>query len=167
MDLWVIDGDTEIAVELKYKTKKVHLRYGGEQFALQDHSAQDLGRYDFVKDIERLESVVEAGRQVVGYAIILTNDSNYWTVSRKNDPVDAEFRIHEGRVLAGQLSWDPSASQGTTRGRTGSIHLTGSYRLAWRDYSTVDAQKQSGFRCALVRVSGEQSSFPRKMKAYV
>ena len=61
MDIWVIDEDTAIAVELKYKTRSVDISIGGEQFALQNHAAQDLGRYDFVKDIERLERVVAAG----------------------------------------------------------------------------------------------------------
>jgi uncharacterized protein YjbI with pentapeptide repeats len=91
MDIWVIDEDTATAIELKYKTRSVDISIGGEQFALQNHAAQDLGRYDFVKDIERLERVVAAGRQVVGYAIILTNDPTYWSLPGKSDSVDANL----------------------------------------------------------------------------
>jgi hypothetical protein len=157
MDIWVIDEDTAIAVELKYKTRSVDISIGHEQFALQNQAAQDLGRYDFVKDIERLERVVAAGRQVVGYAIILTNDSTYWNLPRKNDSVDADFRIYEGRVLSGLLSWDPRASEGTRRGRTDSIHLTDSYRLGWRSYSDLDGPQHMEFRYALVQVSNQHT----------
>ena len=118
MDIWVIDQDTATAIELKYKASSVDTSIGGEQFALQNHAAQDLGRYDLVKDIERLERVVAAGRKVVGYAIILTNDSTYWSFPRKSDSVDANFRIQEGRVLSGLLALSPRAPEGTRRGRT-------------------------------------------------
>lgn len=155
VDLWVIEGDTAIAVELKYKTHGINLTIGGEQFALLNQAAQDIGRYDFVKDIGRLEQIVSERRQVVGYAIILTNDHAYWNRPRKIDTVDAQFRIHEGRILSGQRGWDPRASQGTQENRTDSIHLSGSYPLAWRDYSSVDVQKHGKFRYALVSVTGE------------
>ena len=153
MDMWVIDEDTATAVELKYKTRSVDISIGGEQFALQNHAAQDLGRYDFVKDIERLERVVAARRQVVGYAIILTNDATYWSHPRKSDTVDSDFRIQEGHTLTGLLDWAPGASEGTRRSRTDSIQLANSYQLAWRDYSNVGDLKDMKFRYAIVKVS--------------
>ena len=48
VDIWVIQDDTETAIELKYKTKKMDISIAGEQFALQNQAAQDIGRYDFV-----------------------------------------------------------------------------------------------------------------------
>ena len=154
LDIWITEGDTATAVELKYKTQRIDIRLGGEQFDLQYHAAQDVGRYDFVKDIERLERVVASGRQMVGYAIILTNDPTYWSRSRKSNSVDADFRIQEGRVLSGLLGWDPRASEGTRRGRMDSIRLRGSYQLAWEDYSAVDVPKHGEFRYALITISG-------------
>jgi hypothetical protein len=153
VDIWVIQGDTETAIELKYKTKKMDISIAGEQFALQNQAAQDIGRYDFVKDIERLERVVAARRQVVGYAIILTNDATYWSHPRKSDTVDSDFRIQEGRTLSGLLNWGPGASEGTRRSRTDSIQLANSYQLAWRDYSAVGDLKDMKFRYAIVQVS--------------
>jgi hypothetical protein len=74
LDIWVALGTTRIAIELKYKTRKVKTVVGGEAFDLSNHGAQDLGRYDFLKDIQRLENVCAARRDTVGYTIMLTND---------------------------------------------------------------------------------------------
>ena len=65
MDIWVNDEDTVTTVELEYKTRSVDISIGDGWFALQNQAAQDLVRYDSVKDIERLVRVVAAGRQVV------------------------------------------------------------------------------------------------------
>lgn len=153
LDLWVMEGDTATAVELKYLTQRIDISLGRERFDLREHSAPDLGRYGFVKDIKRLECVVAAGRQIVGYAIILTNDSTYWSPPRRRDTFDAKFRIHEGRVLSGPLAWDPRASEAY---RTESIHLTGSYQLVWKEYSALVGPQHGEFRYALVQVSGHQ-----------
>ncbi len=45
----------KLAIELKYKTRHLLGIVGGEIYDLGDQAAQDLGRYDFFKDIERLE----------------------------------------------------------------------------------------------------------------
>ena len=50
VDLW-IKGDQTFAIELKYKTRRLDVNVKGESFNLLDQSAQDIGRYDFLKDI--------------------------------------------------------------------------------------------------------------------
>ena len=87
-----------VAVELKYKTRKLLVELDGEAFSLASHSAQDIGRYDFIKDIFRLEKIVPSLENCVGHAIMLTNDSSYWT-SHSKSTVDEAFRLTEGRVL--------------------------------------------------------------------
>ena len=52
-------------------------------------AAQDCGRSDFCKDIQRLEDVVSVQSDIIGYAIFLTNDSAYWNESRKDQTVDS------------------------------------------------------------------------------
>ena len=151
LDLWIMEGDTATAVELKYLTQRLDISLGREQFNLRDHSARDLGRYYFVKDIERLERVVAVGKQFVGYAIILTNDPGYWENPTRTGSFDAKFRIQEGRVLSGRLDWDTRSLDPIK-----SIQLTGSYPLEWRDYSTVDGPQHNEFRYALVKVSGQK-----------
>ena len=52
LDIWL--PEERIAIELKYLTRRLDLTHRGERFALRDH-AQDLGRYEFLKDVQRLE----------------------------------------------------------------------------------------------------------------
>jgi hypothetical protein len=90
-------------LELKYKTRSLITMERGETFYLQNHGAQDIGRYDFVKDLWRLETMVANSAHAVGYAVMLTNDSSYWTRSRNTLTVDRDFRLHEDRELHGSL----------------------------------------------------------------
>ena len=142
LDLWL---PTEgIAIELKYPTQELDVEYDGERFALKEHSAQDLTRYDYLKDIQRLEQVVsdyESAKR--GFAILLTNDSLYWRPTPAWETRnDAAFRIHEGRTITGEMAWGPKAGSGTTRNREAPILLRGSYNLRWQDYSTLSGGGQ-------------------------
>jgi len=150
VDLW-IEGDETCAIELKYKTRRFDIDVKGESFNLLNQGAQDLGRYDFLKDVERLENIVSAHDNVKGYAIILTNDSSYWK-STATETIDTKFRIHDGRVLNGELSWRPEASSGTVRGREKPIKLTGTYKLSWKDYSQVSSTSYGKFRYLFLEI---------------
>ena len=149
LDIWLpIDG---IAVELKYVTRKLDVDHDGEAFALRNHSAQDQRRYDFLLDIQRLE-FMRAGGCKAGYAVLLTNDSSYWKGPTTRDTVDAAFRIHEGRTIAGESAWAERASLGTMKGREPPIRLQGSYRLRWRDFSMFTGKSYGQFRYLAVPV---------------
>jgi hypothetical protein len=152
IDVWVVQDGKLLALELKYKTRALELAVNGEQYKLLNQSAQDIARYDFVKDIWRLEKLLEAHPAGVGYAIVLTNDSSYWSQSRNAASVDADFRLHEGRELKGSLSWKGHAGLGTIRGREAAHELQGRYGLTWQDYSTLDARSYSRFRYVAVKV---------------
>ena len=67
-------------------------------------------RYDVVKDVARLETFCLAGVAHIGFAIVLTNDSGYWSTGSKIDPFDAAFRIADGRVLTGSCEWASSGA---------------------------------------------------------
>ena len=150
VDLW-IEGDETCAIELKYKTRRFDIDVKGESFNLLNQGAQDLGRYDFLKDVERLENIVSAHDNVKGYAIILTNDSSYWK-STATETIDTKFRIHDGRVLNGELDWHPETSSGTMRGREKPIKLTGTYKLNWKDYSQVSGTSYGKFRYLFLEI---------------
>ena len=150
VDLW-IKGDQTSAIELKYKTRKLDVNVKGESFNLLDQAAQDLGRYDFLKDVERLENIVSTHNNVKGYAVILTNDSAYWK-SPTTETVDAEFRMHEGRILNGELAWGTEAGAGTMRKREKPIKLTGTYKLSWKDYSQVSSTSYGKFRYLFLEI---------------
>lgn len=118
-------------LELKYKTKFLTTQINNEQFELKNQGAQDIGRYDFLKDISRLETWCDQGRIKIGYAIILTNDHSYWTPPTR-DTVDKEFRIHN-RSISGKLSWGDEASAGTMKSRERPIALRSKHSIEWND----------------------------------
>lgn len=152
LDIYATLGQTILAVELKYKARPLHLEVNGEAFHLTSQAAQDLGRYDFIKDIHRLEQVTDGALSAIGYAILLTNDPSYWKLPTRHGPVDEAFRLGEGRVLTGALTWGAGASEGTTKGREAPLALRGRYRLQWADYSCPTQAKYGKFRYLAVRV---------------
>jgi len=153
LDIWAVYKETVLAIELKYKTRALDVTVAGEDFHLLDQAAQDLARYDLLKDIQRLERIVSINK-AVAYAIFLTNDSAYWKQPMDKQTVDASFRIHQGRILTGELCWGLGASKGTTRGRETPILIKGAYSFKWQDYSQLAETSYGTFRFLLVKVGG-------------
>jgi hypothetical protein len=153
IDVWVAAQGAILAVELKYKTRFLSVQIGDEQYRLRDQSAQDIGRYDFMKDIKRLEQVAVAHQNITGYAILLTNDSAYWVEPANHNTVDANFRIHDGRIAEGVLAWGAKASDGTKKNREQPLELQGKYLLQWVDYSHPSSEGYGEFRSMVVKVT--------------
>ena len=145
-----IDG-VRTALELKYLVRAFSFRLAGEQFNLQSQAAQDIRRYDVIKDIKRVEDLLDAGHADAGFVIVITNDQGYWTHSTRST-VDEHFRLHDGRALQGELRWGAAAGAGTTRGREAAILLRAVYQLGWKPYSEVNAAPGGAFRYLLVPV---------------
>ena len=89
----VVKKDGEYCpVELKYKTKKVERQISRFDEMLDDkvvvmknQGAQDLGMYDFWKDVRRMELVRNRFKNVKGgVAVFVTNDQLYTKASRQN-----------------------------------------------------------------------------------
>ena len=156
LDIWL--PDRGIALELKYPTRAIDRAFNGERFVLRNHNAQDLARYDFLKDVQRLERVARERPAKAGYAVMLTNDRTFWRnkLDGKND-MDAAFLIHEGRRVSGELKWAKRSGQKKTKERESPIRLSGDYALRWRDYSTVSGARHGDFRYLAVSVSHEAS----------
>lgn len=126
LDIWIRSQAVGVAIELKYLTKDLKLEWDDESFALRDQGAQDLGRYDFLKDVQRLEHVMYGLRPAkVGYAVLVTNAPPYWKPPLRTT-IDAAFRLHEGRKITGEMAWPTQASEGTTTDRGKPIRLKGS-----------------------------------------
>jgi len=157
VDIWCYGEDFSAAIEMKYKTRRLRTNIRGEIFDLLSQSAQDIGRYDFLKDIQRLEEIMSGQSNIIGYAIFLTNDSAYWSTPRDSQTVDASFRIHHGRILTGELTWGVRASEGTMRGREKALHIKGVYNLNWQDYSAPSQGSYGRFRYLLVKIESGHS----------
>ncbi len=153
LDIWADGGDKVLALELKYKTRRTQLQARGENFDLLHHGAHPLGRYDFLKDVVRLEMVTESRSDICGYAILLTNDSMYWTAPKGIPANDASFRVHEGRLVRGKLAWGEGYAPSTIRNRESSLDIRGSYPSVWQEYSEVSGSALGRFRYLLVNVA--------------
>lgn len=155
IDIVVFNQERMIPIELKYKTKLTNITINGEHLYLKNHSAQDVGRYDFLSDIQRLERLIDSNLYPIddAYAIMMTNDAGYWNKSRKSGtvdpPVDDEFRIHEGALLAGNRCWKENASAGTKKNRENPISLKGAYKVNWMPYKPAD---ECLFKYAIIKI---------------
>jgi len=154
IDMLVRIGDHIEYVELKYKTVQCDFRVGSERFRLKRGAAKDQGSYSFIKDIMRIESFIGDDRTAKGHAILVTNDSSYWTASQKLNPIDPDFHLIQDRVLHGRLTWAPHAGEGSKKGYEEPIALRGHYRLNWRDFPSEHILGCPTFRYLHVEIFG-------------
>jgi hypothetical protein len=141
IDILVRDGQFVYPIELKYPTKISSISVNGESYNLKDHSAQDLVRYDFIKDICRIESFRDCvGDFEKGIVIWLTNDPHYWNAPKHDDVIFREFTVHDGSELKGVVAWKEGASIGSIKGREAPLVLKGAYTTHWHEYSSFDVQ---------------------------
>ena len=139
-----LDGQL-VPIELKYKTLKSLFTIKTEIFSLKGHGAQDIGRYDIIKDIVRIEHIVGKLKCPIGYTVSLTNDPSYWIPANRMTIAD-DLRLPEGRVLTGDLGWAEHAGAGSTKGRENRLVLNCEYPLHWVDYSTLAEGRNGSFR---------------------
>lgn len=157
IDVWLrLPNGLVYAFELKYKSRRLTFDHGDETFDLTNQGAQDLGRYDYLKDIARLETLVGSGRSIHGVAILLTNDATYWTESKRlgTATVDSQFRLHEGKRISGKLVWGKAASAGTMKAREGPIEVLREYDLGWSEYCELPNLRNGRFRYLLTYIKG-------------
>lgn len=157
VDLVVIDDIKKIGIELKYKTSQ--LAYldtkTNDLFQLKEHAALDLGRYDFLKDISRLEILKSDGIIETGYCIFLTNCPYYWTKLNYNyiiPPNDINFRLEDGQCIKGKIQWTKETKESTVgKTRIAGISIRNEYFMKWYDYSNLNI-KYGLFRYLLVEI---------------
>lgn len=148
----VLDGQL-IAIELKYKKAAINVVDSGYEYRLAADTAADVSRYDFIKDIIRLEGIVKTDSKAIGYAIFLSNQPLFWTEGQGT--ADDHFRIHEGRCLvAGEpLCWPDRSANLKLRGYKASLVLRNSYMLQWKDYATLtDKSRYDRFRYLITTI---------------
>ncbi len=81
-----------------------------------------------------------------GYSILLTNDHLYWKPSQKENAVDRDFHIYDGRIVSEICSWSEEASKSTTLGREEPIIFNNSYHMKWQPYFLFGNNKNEEFR---------------------
>ena len=133
VDLWL--PDIGVAMELKYSTREYEIEHEGEYFALKA-GAPDNARYDFLKDIQRLEKLSDRQAIRVGLAILLTNDPACWSEPGP-DAYSIQFSLHEDRRITGEMKWNSKASAKGIKDRKDPICLKYSYDLRWQKYADI------------------------------
>jgi len=104
LDILVRKGNEFLPIELKYKTKrhcKKIYRFNEEMpngvEVLKNQGAQDLGMYDFWKDVRRVELVCRRFAAVKnGLAVFVTNDKQYLGTTRSTSN-NYLFSMEEGK----------------------------------------------------------------------
>ena len=128
-------------IELKYKTKKETITYGGNQFELKNQSAQDFGRYDYLYDVSRIEAYRDNGSDDFdnGFAILLTNDDLYWKLDGKGsnyvnfslcEKVENDYNV---TIEAGKKEWENNPNVGKLR--KNGFTLAERYEGRWVEYA--------------------------------
>jgi hypothetical protein len=153
LDLLFIDGGFRLAVELKYPVTKFDAALGDEPFVLWAQGAEDRMRFNYVWDVVRLERLVAADVADAGAAVLLTNVPGLWsTKPPRPGAADTQFRLGEGRQLAGRLGWTGTATWWQKEKLPAAVDLAGSYSMAWRAFSNVPGDGASEFRWTAVAV---------------
>ena len=149
-----------IVIELKYKTKKKKyqtLNFG--EIELKNHAAQDLGRYDFIKDIERIEKWGKnntSKKLKIGFAIFLTNDSVYRISSNnvKKQYKYKQFCLGDGFISKGEKNWENGITEKSCgKKRMNSISISNDYKeVCWMPELKRD---EEGFQYLIVEIGNE------------
>ncbi|MBR2452356.1 MAG: hypothetical protein IKB37_04180 [Rikenellaceae bacterium] len=123
-------------VELKYKTKKVERKISrfdedltGDVVVMKNQGAQDLGMYDFWKDVRRVELVRNRFERVKGgLAVFVTNDNAY-TKASKTTSNNYLLNMNEG-VHSRQKHWaNPESTCAKTHPN---FEVEREYSIEWR-----------------------------------
>ncbi len=135
VDIILVLNQITIGIELKYKTKKESIDFAGEPWVLGNQAATNLGRYDYIKDIIRLEKLKIDNKIEKGYSIFLSNDSSYWNDNRKYNKTGVEFYISENMTISNELKWSQFTNMGGIGKRKNPLQLLNTYKMNWLDYS--------------------------------
>lgn len=106
IDIVIKNGDYCIPIELKYKTADKEIEYlldNGEIVKTYNQGACDLGCYDFLKDLSRVEDIVSDKESIFikgkhmnvdkGYVVIITNEKTYYE-GPKNGKFDEDKKLY-------------------------------------------------------------------------
>lgn len=163
IDIWVEINEKVYPIELKYKTIKCTITDGSEEYKLKQQSANDIGCYLYLKDVERICNLSKKLGEKFGkgFAIMLTNDHLYWDTPKTTADTTAfrDFRIHKGRkIVAGTtLDWGtPSYNRPDWQKELKSITID--YTIDWKDYSNLDEEGEangqaSPFKYSIIEIN--------------
>ena len=131
LDIFCKYRKTRFGIELKYKTSRVK----SEKFDYISQGAQNNGKYDFLRDIARIESFFHYQAIDIGYVIFITNDKRYYNPARNNTLVKKFDLMNTLRK-----SYKP-----TWKGRKKNIKLKEKHSIAWLPNQKFNKNKNAVF----------------------
>lgn len=176
-DIVLEENGYSIAIELKYKTAE--LEADNPYAYLLNHGAADLGRYDYLWDVNRLEVLLNSMDKKTkhcdkGFAILLTNDKHYWEKKWEPEPtinkkitIDNQFKIgiqdptnKTGKLFGKVLEWrrNPDGQYTTAiqndKARSRVIELNHIYQYEWKEYCNLEIPNKNGeFRFVIIEAT--------------
>ncbi|MCX4254409.1 MAG: hypothetical protein OSJ63_03965 [Bacilli bacterium] len=140
IDIVVITDNGYYPIELKYKKRAFNGIVDNIEYNFSTDNAQNIGRYLFLKDIERIEKFRNHEPLFKkGYTIFITNDLSYLDITTNED---TEFSIHENAVKTGTLNWNRETLK---TGYEEPITLKGAYTMNWKEYSKINDETAGTF----------------------
>lgn len=146
----VVKKDSEYCpVELKYKTKKVERKISrfdedltADVVVMKNQGAQDLGMYDFWKDVRRVELVRNRFERVKGgLAVFVTNDG-FYTKGSKESSNNYLFGMAGEAARSTKKHWaNPESTCAKTHPN---FEVEREYSIEWR---TRDIDKVEFYYC--------------------
>ncbi len=150
IDILVELANKKYPIEIKYKTRELKVTVNGEDFKTRNQGAQDLGKYSFIQDLVRLESLTDkVGNLSKGYAIWVTNDASYWNPPKNQNVGYAAFSVHNGALKTGSMSWGPNINMDSLKNKEKTLCLKNDYTISWENYSTVSSSPGGQFKYSL------------------
>jgi len=136
-------------IELKYKTQRATIKF--ERFgeincvSLKDQSRIPMSKYDFWKDVARLEFLKESFEKVKGgLCIFLTNNETY---TRKDKGISEEFTMEAQKPHIGTLT----LKDGKTKKKCPEFSLSKAYQIEkWN--KVANEETKIAFHYCIVRV---------------
>ena len=136
IDLVILKDNVYYPIEIKFKTKNQQIPLSvlgtNQLLTLGHHGAQNIGCYDYWKDVKRLEFYEASFPQVEqGIMLFVTNDETYLHPPLNMNTGYAQFSIHEGKTVAQNETLDWNRALSISRNRP-PIQLNNTYHLTWR-----------------------------------
>ena len=136
-------------IELKYKTQRATIKF--ERFgeincvSLKDQSRIPMSKYDFWKDVARLEFLKESFEKVKGgLCIFLTNNETY---TKGDKGISEEFTMKKGEPHSGELKF----KEGELKEKNPAFSLLGEYQIdKW--YNIKNEKTNIDFHYCIVEV---------------
>ena len=144
LDIVVKKNGEYCPIELKYKTKKVECKItrfdeklSNNVVVMKNQGAQDLGMYDFWKDVRRVELVSKRFDRVKGgLAVFVTNDALY---TKSSKPTSNNYLLNMTEGLHTQIKhWQNKESACANMKAYKSFEVDKSYLIHWHSREIED-----------------------------